>query len=103
MRRPVAVLSLDELHGPAAGVIEPPRSIWWSGEPTVDLGDRGRAAVFYEQLLDKGTAGDIAEWANGDLLAGLWPTMGGRSEVRRGWEDANPRLAAAMASAATAA
>ena len=33
----------------------------------------------------------------GDLLADLWPTMGGRSKVRRDWEDANPRLAAAMA------
>jgi hypothetical protein len=103
MRRPVVVLGLDELHGPAAGTIEPPRSIWWSGEPAVNLTDRGQAVLFYDQLLDKGTREDIVEWANGDLLAGLWPTMGGRSEVRQGWEDANPRLAIAMTQAAAAA
>jgi hypothetical protein len=101
--RPVVVLALDELHGPATGIIEPPRSVWWSGEPAVNLGDRGQAALFYDQLLDKGTREDIAAWANGDLLVGLWPTMGGRSKVRQEWEDTNPRLAAAMAVASAAA
>jgi hypothetical protein len=103
MRRPVVVLDLGELHGPVTGVVEPPRSIWWSGEPAIDLGDRGQVVVFYDQVLDKGSREDIAEWVSGDLLAVLWPAMGGRSEVRRGWEDANPRLAVAMALAASAA
>jgi hypothetical protein len=102
MRRPVVVLSLAELHGPAAGVIEPPRSVWWSGDPAVDLGDLGQAVAFYDQLLDVGTREDIAAWASGDLLAELWPTMGGRPQVRQGWESANPRLAATTARAAAA-
>jgi hypothetical protein len=101
--RPVAVLCLDELHGPAAGIIEPPRGIWWSGEPAVNLGDRGQAVLFYDQLLDKGTRDEIAEWASSDLLVGLWPTMGGRSRMRLEWEEANPRLAAAMSAARAAA
>jgi hypothetical protein len=91
-RRPVVVLSLSELNGPAGGVIKPPRDLWWSGKPTVDLDDVGQAVVFYDQLLDKGTREDIATWANGDKLIGLWPTMGGRPAVRRGWEDTNRQL-----------
>ena len=81
------------MNPPAAGVIQPPRDFWWSGGPAVDLDDRGQAVVFYDQLLDKGTREDIATWANGEMLVKLWPTMGGRAMVRRGWEDANPQLA----------
>ena len=95
MRRPVVVLGLGELRGPGAGVIEPPRRVWWSGRPAVDLADRGQAALFYEQLLDVGSPADIAAWANPGLLARLWPALGGRAEVRRGWMDANPLLAEA--------
>jgi len=103
MRRPVVVLSLGELHGPAVGVITPPRAVWWSGEPDVDLGDRGQAVLFYDQLLDVGRPEDIAEWANGAMLLKLWAAMGGRPAVRRAWEDANPQLAAVMTQAAVAA
>jgi hypothetical protein len=103
MRRPAVVLSLGELHGPAAGVVEPPRSIWWSGAPQVDLGDFGQAVVFYDQLLDQGSREEIAAWADADLLARLWPTMGGRRAVREGWEAVNPELGAATAQAPVAA
>jgi hypothetical protein len=103
LRRPVVVLGLGELHGPAAGIITPPRSVWWSGEPAVNLGDRGQAVVFYDQLLDKGTRAEIAAWASGDMLIRLWPTMGGRDAVRAGWEAANPQLAETAAHAAAAA
>ena len=99
MRRPVVVLSLSELRGPAAGTIKPPRDLWWSGRPTVDLDDLGQAVVFYDQLLEKGTREDIATWANGDKLTELWPTMGGRSVARKGWEDANRQLAEAAGTA----
>src|SRR5215472_17998995 len=102
-RRPVVVLGFGELHGPAAGVIEPPRSVWWSGDPVVDLDDRGQAVVFYDQLLDQGTYAEIAAWASGELLVRLWPTMGGRSAVRDGWERANPQLGQAAAHAVAAA
>jgi hypothetical protein len=85
------------LCGPAAGVIKPPRRVWWSGAPEVDLGHRGQAVLFYEQLLDVGGPADIAEWADADLLVSLWPGMGGRAAVRRGWEDRTPRLATAGA------
>lgn len=104
MRRPVVVLSLSELHGPAAGIIEPPRSVWWSGEPAVNLDDRGQAVVFYDQLLDHGTREDIAAWASAELLASLWPTMGGRPAVRERWEAVNPeQLGGSVARPATAA
>jgi hypothetical protein len=102
-RRPVVVLSLSELHGPQTGIIRPPRDIWWSGEPAVNLDDLGQAVVFYDQLLDNGTREDIATWASGGKLIELWPTMGGRSAVRKGWEDVNPQLAEAAGKAGHAA
>jgi hypothetical protein len=103
MRRAAVVLGLGELRGPSAGVVEPPRSVWWSGEATVDLDDRGQAVVFYDQLLDRGSREEIAAWASADLLVRLWPTMGGRPAVRQGWEDANPQLGETMVAAAAAA
>ena len=103
MRRPVVALPLAELHGPASGPAEPPRRLWWSGSPTVNLDDLGQAAVFYESVLDTGSAADLADWLNADLLAELWPSLGMRRDQQARWEAVNPRLAARAASVAPAA
>jgi hypothetical protein len=101
MRRPVVTLALTELHGPRDGVVEPPRRLWWSGGSAVDLDDLGQAAVFYESVLNAaGSAGDLADWLNSDLLTELWPSLGMRRDQRAMWEAANPQLAAPAASAA---
>jgi hypothetical protein len=99
MRRPVVALPLAELHGPASGLVEPPRRLWWSGSPVVDLGNLGQAAVFYESLLDVGTAADLAGWLNAGLLIQLWPSLGMRHDQQAGWEALNPQLATAAAAA----
>jgi hypothetical protein len=100
MRRPVVALTLAELHGPASGQAEPPRRLWWSGNPTVSLDDLGQVAVFYESVLDTGSAEDLAAWLNPALLTELWPTLGMRRSQRTRWEALNPQLAARTASAA---
>jgi hypothetical protein len=99
-RRPVVALTLAELHGPAGGQAEPPRRLWWSGGPIVNLEDSGQTAVFYESVLDTGSAEDLADWLNPDLLAELWPTLGMRRSQQARWEALNPQLAARTASAA---
>jgi hypothetical protein len=102
-RRPVVALTLAELHGPASGPVEPPRHLWWSGDPVVNLDGRGQAAVFYESVLNAGSAADLAAWLNADLLAGLWPSLGMRRDQQARWETANPQLAAPTAPAPAAA
>ena len=102
-RRPVQGLALAELRGPAGGLVDPPRHIWWSGNPTVDLDERGQAAVFYESVLDAGSAADCTAWLNAGLLAELWPSLGMRRDQQARWEAVNPQLAAPKAPAASAA
>lgn len=103
MGRPVVALSLAELHGPASGVVKPPRRIWWSGPPDVDLGDLGQVAVFYESVLDTGSLEDQAGWLNADLLTELWPSLGVRSGQQAEWEARNRRLVDAKVRDAAAA
>src|ERR1700761_1579367 len=84
-RRPVHVLTLAELHGPGGGLIDPPRYLWWSGSPTVNLDEHGQAAVFYESVLDTGSAADLAKWLNAGLLAELWPSLGMHRDRQARW------------------
>ncbi|MGH3156195.1 MAG: hypothetical protein ACRDNF_06435 [Streptosporangiaceae bacterium] len=100
MRRPVVALRLADLHGPAGGTTEPPRHIWWSGAPTVSSDHLGQTAVFYESVLDTGSAKDLADWLNPALLTELWPTLGVRRDRQARWEEVNPQLAARKAAAA---
>jgi hypothetical protein len=98
-RRAVVALRLDELHGPADGQVEPPRHLWWSGSPIVNLDNRGEAAVFYESALDAGSAEDLAAWLNADLLTTLWPSLGMTRVRQAKWEAANPQLVVPAAAA----
>jgi hypothetical protein len=91
MRRPIVALTLADLHGPVSGVVKPPRRIWWSGTPCVDLGNLGEVAVFYESVLDVGSPEDQAEWLNAGLLTKLWPSLGMRAGQRETWESLNPQ------------
>lgn len=96
-------LALNELHGDPCGVITPPRHLWWSGEPEVDLGDFGQVAVFYESVLDAGSAEEQAQWLNPGLLIELWPSLGMRPDQKAGWEALNRQLAGIEADDAVAA
>lgn len=96
--RPIVVpLSLDELHGPASGLVVPPRRLWWSGEEDAvfDLDNRVQAAELYEAIFDAArTHGDIADHLDAGLLIELWPDLGMRRATRQAWEAAHPVLAA---------
>ncbi len=93
--------SLDDLRGPASGVVELPVRLYWSGSRQFDLADPHQAADLCEAVLDTAaTAGDIADWLNADLLIRAWPVLGMGRAKRDAWESRFPvlrrqRLAAA--------
>jgi hypothetical protein len=92
----VVAVSLAGLLGPAAGVIELPRRLFWSApDHTFDLSQRHDALAAYEAvLIEARTAADLAEFLNGDLLAKLWGDLHLPDRIRQAWEDACPALRA---------
>ncbi|MEU4348334.1 hypothetical protein [Streptomyces sp. NPDC023838] len=87
--------SLDELHGPAHGVVELPLHLAWSGMTSFDLGKPRQRMGLYRTVLHEGLHDDLPRYLNQDLLLQLWPVLRslvGRT-VRTMWEDAFPQLA----------
>lgn len=95
-------VSLDELNGPVSGPVELPLHIAWSGLRAYDL-DRPRQRMsLYRTVLAEGRYEDLVALLDRDLLIELWPVL--RSlvsrHIRQVWEEAFPRLAARVSSAA---
>jgi len=100
--RPVVVpVSLDDLRGPAAGVVELPVRLYWSGSRRFDLADLNQAADMCEAVLDVATTvEDLVSYLNADLLIRVWPALGLTRAKQSAWESQFPvlrrqRLAAA--------
>jgi hypothetical protein len=100
--RPVIVpASLDDLRGPASGIVELPVRLYWSGSRQFDLADPHQAADLCEAVLDTAaTAADITAYLNAGLLISAWPVLGMSRAKRDAWESRFPvlrrqRLAAA--------
>jgi hypothetical protein len=100
--RPVVVpASLDDLCGPASGVVELPVRLYWSGSRKFDLTDQHQVADMCEAVLDvAATSGDITAYLNAGLLIHVWPVLGMSRAKRDAWESQFPvlrrqRLAAA--------
>ena len=93
--------SLDDLRGPASGVVDLPVRLYWSGSRRFDLADPHQAADLCEAVLDTAaTSGDITGWLNAGLLIRAWPVLGMSRAKRDAWESRFPvlrrqRLAAA--------
>lgn len=97
----VVPTSLDDLRGPASGVVELPVRLYWSGSREFDLADPHQVADMCEAVLDvAATTGDIAAYLNAGLLIHVWPALGMSRVKRDAWESRFPvlrrqRLAAA--------
>ncbi|MDR6980965.1 hypothetical protein J2X68_007707 [Streptomyces sp. 3330] len=94
--------SLDELHGPAQGVVKLPLHLAWSGMTTYDMSKPRQRMGLYRTVLHEGLRDDLPRYLNRDLLLHLWPvlrTLVGRT-VRTVWEDAFPQLASRTRAAA---
>lgn len=71
----------------AAGTIELPLHIRWSGEPLVyDLEDRADRVRVYEQVLREGTEQDVCHYVDPDQLLDLWDELVLPPAVRRAWD-----------------
>jgi hypothetical protein len=100
--RPVVVPdSLDDLQGPASGVVELPVRLCWSASRRFDLADLDQAADMYEAVLDVAmTAEDLASYLDAEILVQVWPVLGLTRAKQVAWEGRFPvlrrqRLAAA--------
>ncbi|GAB7101769.1 hypothetical protein JCM4814A_00830 [Streptomyces phaeofaciens JCM 4814] len=86
--------TLEDLAGPAHGLVELPLHVAWSGLRFYDL-DRPRQCMsLYRTVLTEGQRADITAFLNRDLLLAQWPrmrTMISR-HVRDAWEAAFPEL-----------
>ncbi|MFF2205580.1 hypothetical protein [Streptomyces sp. NPDC058145] len=94
--------SLEELRGPARGIVELPLHVAWSGMTSHDLGKPRQRMGLYRTVLHEGRRDDLPQFLNLDLLLQMWPvlrTLVGRT-VRSVWEEAFPQLAARAQAAA---
>lgn len=87
--------SLEELQGPARGMVDLPLHVAWSGLQSYDLDKPRQRMGLYRTLLHEGLHEDLISCLNQDVLLELWPTLRclvGRT-VRSVWENAFPQLA----------
>ena len=87
--------SLDELRGPAEGLVILPVTVYWSGPfDTFDVADRDERVLVYSAALSNGQRDDIARFVNRDLLIQESPFLTIDSRVVYLWAGRFPELAA---------
>lgn len=97
--KPYAIVDdLDQLRGPAGGVVELPHSVLWApGGPYVDLDEPGGRGLAYRAVLAEGTVEDLVRVLNRDQLIAMWPELLLPRRVREMWETRFPELQTATA------
>ncbi|WP_342318690.1 hypothetical protein [Corynebacterium mayonis] len=85
--------SLDDLQGPASGVLEVPHSIMWarSDYHTVDLSNDAAIVSAYREILGSATLEQLTRLVNKDHLVRLWPTTFDTT-IRNAWEESFDEL-----------
>jgi hypothetical protein len=66
---------IEDLKGPARGVILLPRNLSWPGMREFDVGDDRRRRSLYGLVLSQGSRNDIARLVNAELLRQDWPLI----------------------------
>lgn len=90
--------NLDDLRGPAGGVVELSHSVLWApGGGRVDLDEPGGTAMAYQAVLAEGTSDDQVRILNRDRLVSVWPDLMLPRRVRELWESRFPELHRAVA------
>lgn len=84
---------LEDLHGPAGGVVELSHSVLWApGGGRVDLDEPGGVGLAYRAVLAEGTVADQVQLLNRDLLVAVWAELMLPRRVRELWETRFPEL-----------
>lgn len=86
--------SLDDLNGPAGGMMLLPTSIHWAkkGGSTVDLSTRGGRSIAYGAAMGEGTLEQVCGIVNGEHLLREWDTIPKALRMTALWEDRFPEL-----------
>jgi hypothetical protein len=66
---------IDELRGPARGVVMLPRHLAWPGMREFDVSDDRTRRGMYRMVLSQGRRNDIARFLNAALLRQDWPLI----------------------------
>ena len=67
--------SLADLKGPAAGEVELPLHVAWSGRRVYDVGDSGQRLALYALLLAEAQREDLERFVHPELLVSMWPRL----------------------------
>ena len=67
--------SLEDLRGPAAGVVELPLHVAWSGRRVYDVGREDQRLVLYALLLAEAPREDIERFVHRESLVSMWPRL----------------------------
>ena len=73
---------IDELRGPAKGVIVLPRHLSWPGMRECDVTDETTRRNMYGIVLTQGQRNDVARFLNPGLLRADWPQLRGALDPR---------------------
>lgn len=77
---------IEELRGPARGVVRLPLHLTWPGTREFDLADRQVRYSLYGIVLTQGRRDDMARFLNAGLLRQDWPVLRSRLDPRlRRW------------------
>lgn len=97
--KPYAIVDdLDQLRGPAGGIVELSHSVWWApGGPRVDLDEPGGVRLAYRAVLNEGTVDDLVQILHRDQLIEVWPELVLPRRVREMWQSRFPELQPAAA------
>ncbi|MEJ2578165.1 MAG: hypothetical protein P8Z68_03605 [Kineosporiaceae bacterium] len=92
-RRPYVVPGrLDDLDGPAHGVVELPEHLGWTGRRRYDLDDPADVGVLYERIIVEATSPDDLHLLAAATVRVLWPQLFLPAPIRDLWQARFPEL-----------
>ena len=80
--------SLEDLRGPAAGLVELPLHVAWSGRRVYDVDREDQRLVLYALLLAEAQREDLERFVHRESLVSMWPRLRRLlgPHARREWE-----------------
>jgi hypothetical protein len=85
--------SLEQLAGPADGVVELPFDLAWSGDRRFDLADPVQRYLYHMTVLTSAvTREHYTRWLNASLLCGDWSKLRLPRPLREIWQAHFPEL-----------
>jgi hypothetical protein len=80
--------SLEDLKGPAAGEVELPLHVAWSGRRVYDVSQENQRLILYALLLAEAQREDLERFVHCDSLVSIWPRLRRLlgPHARREWE-----------------